>query len=407
LEDYFVGDFSGTQLVQLDPIKLTSLPGRRLRLGGHTGTGVLSPDGKILAFGATGRILLVDLSGLRVAGVVKVPGGVELRLSVISWPRADRLVATAIEESPGQHDVRHEIVFVDPQSRRVVRRLELRGYISGARRTTTGNAVFLLAPRRGIGPVRILVASPDLRVRSRRLARTRAGVRGPIPLWRDHYTELRHPALALDGTGGRAFVVGAKEPIAEVDLRSLSVRYHDISGLSAPHLPLDPIRTWAGTRGPHLNLSRGALWLGGDVLAVAGWDTFPVRIRSSRWLGQRDVTRALQLVSTRSWRVVRTFPRSSWCRPHAGRLLCSVRTSKRRGPKFETSTLVAYGLDGRVHYRAPEDNLWWTVQAGRLFAGRADGAHIWELDPATGRKVRDFGRAPTWPLVIRSWTPPR
>jgi hypothetical protein len=275
-------------------------------------------------------------------------------------------------------------------------------------RTSEGDVVLLVEPLKRLAPVRLVTASPDLSVRSLPLTRIRSGSRGPLRLGRDYYTLDRAPGLALDRERDRALVVGAGEPVAEVDVRSFTVRYHAVAGLSVPHLPVPPIRP-AGTSGPMLIRARQAVWFGGRLLGIAGYDTLPVQKRSSRWLLQRDVTRAFQLVDTRSWKVVSTFRGSAGCRRLNDLLLCSRQTSvptslKRAG----SSVLVAYGLDGKERYRTAKD-LWWGIQAGRLFAGHADGSHMWELDPDTGRTIRDLGTTHnwnTWPEAVRVWRPP-
>jgi hypothetical protein len=406
---YFVkGDaFEGTTVARLDPETLRPLAGHQLALGDHTGTGILSPDGRTLALGGTNysELLLVDLRRLRRVGVVKVPGRKDYEVAAVSWPRPDRLIATATDTT-GKELLGNKLVVVDPATRRVVRSADPHGAIVDKGRMR-GGVFLLVTPLKGIGPARLLVVTPT-RIRELALSRIRTGTRGPISLGQDAYFESRSATVIADGRGNRAFVIAAQAPIAEVNLRSLRVRYHRLPGLSVPHLPPAPLR-WSGTSGPLLVRNRSAVWLRRGLVAVGGYDSFPVRTRSSRWLSQRDVTRTIQLVDTRAWRIVRTLRRATACRAVHELLVCSEHVGRSTAPKLEKSVLVMYRRDGTVLYRAARSNLWWDIQAGRLFTGHPDGSHIWELDPETGRKIRDFGSThnwATWPSELRRWVPP-
>jgi hypothetical protein len=111
--------------------------------------------------------------------------------------------------------------------------------------------VFLFGrPRWAIGSARIVVVDPAGRSTELRLTRIKAGVLergGP-----ENYA----PGLAID-PAGRAFVVsGRDEPIAEVNLKTLRLTYHELPRTA---------RTVTGR-------TRRAIWLGGGRLAVWGDD---------------------------------------------------------------------------------------------------------------------------------------
>jgi hypothetical protein len=144
--------------------------------------------------------------------------------------------------------------------------------------------VLLLAPTDELGFARLAVVDSEGRVRSVVLDRIRAG-------WRrsedgELTNEYQRPALALDAVGGRGFVVGGGAPVAEVDLRSLSVTYHALARREPA----------ARAKGPVAGSSRVALWLGGGLLAFTGEDGRAIGP------GQVETTPAgLTLLDTSSW----------------------------------------------------------------------------------------------------------
>jgi len=64
--------------------------------------------------------------------------------------------------------------------------------------------------------------SPLAQIRSGLQRSSTQGARGFI-------TDIWNPGSAVDAAGARAFVVQAGAPVAEVDLRTLRVRYHTLS----------------------------------------------------------------------------------------------------------------------------------------------------------------------------------
>ena len=89
--------------------------------------------------------------------------------------------------------------------------------------------VLLRSPLERIGPVQLLVVDGQGQVRTHRAERIRAGFQN-LPDWdRPGAYGIDHGAgLAVDPEGGRAFVVAADAAVAEVDLASLQVAYHQL-----------------------------------------------------------------------------------------------------------------------------------------------------------------------------------
>jgi hypothetical protein len=147
-----------------------------------------------------------------------------------------------------------------------------------------------------------------------------AGFKEPTEHTSDSVTEQREPGLAVDPTGGRAFVVAAGTPVAEIDLATLRVAYH---GLSQPVSLLRRLAGWFVPAAEAKLVSgplRQACWLGDGLLAVWG---FEVKVGKDAG-GQpkaEDTPSGLKLVDTRRWTVRQVHPDATVVRWHGGRLL--------------------------------------------------------------------------------------
>lgn len=256
-------------LVRLDPRTLRPRGRRRLHLGGCASQGVRSPTGAALAIASERyghqrrpRVRFVDLERWRPAGSVVV-GTASALVTAVAWPRPGRVLAL-VEVNPGDGPRRRTIVAIDPRGARVVARRDLpAGEPSAVARTPAGMAV-LLGPRSSVGPARLVVVSAGAPMQTLALSRITAGRRF------DGYTlvSVRRPGLAVDPEGNRAFVVGADEPPAEIDLAGGRVVYRTrrVSLLGRLREWLEPSAEAKGMAGP----VRDVRWLGGGRLAVAG-----------------------------------------------------------------------------------------------------------------------------------------
>ena len=149
--------------------------------------------------------------------------------------------------------------------------------------------------------------------------------------------EHRHPGLAVDAVGGRAYVVGGGEPVAEIDLRSLTVAYHQPS---RPISLFGRLRDWlqpaAHAKGPMLGSTRKALWLGNGRLAVTGEDGRPGRD------GVAVHPAGLTLIDTGTWSVETLHRDATSATAAAGTLLASSGGY----PDLPGVGLRGYDLDG-------------------------------------------------------------
>jgi hypothetical protein len=149
---------------------------------------------------------------------------------------------------------------------------------------------------------------------------------------------MERPGLAVDPDRGRAFVVAADAPVAEIDLATLRVAYHDLSERVSL---LGRLRDWleppAHAHHPQGPL-RQALWLGDGRIAVWG-----VRLRGDNF---EEVAGGLELVDTRDWTVRTIDDRATDATVVAGTLLAW-------GPIPESGRsigLTGYSLDGERRF---------------------------------------------------------
>jgi hypothetical protein len=130
--------------------------------------------------------------------------------------------------------------------------------------------------------------------------------------------------LALDPEG-RAFVVAARAPIAEVNLRSLRVVYHRTRALSSrADIPA------AGS-------TRVARWVPGGRLAVTGWDS---AYRGGRYT---EMPAGLTLVDVRMWGVRRIDPEARSV------VVATAALIPLASPALNRRGLTILRLDGRKH----------------------------------------------------------
>jgi hypothetical protein len=303
-------------LVRLDPRTLRPLPGPRVRLRyGISGYG-WSPDRSLLALGD------VDDDALHLVDPVRLRRLATIRFGIVAeapqsfaWLGPRRLAVVAGSSEDGS-----TLIMVDPVARRVLsrRRLEPAGISAvGA----VDRLVLLRAPLERIGPVGLLVVEGSGRIRTVDISGIHAGFRPP-PDWDQPgaYGVGRGAALAVDPQGGRAFVVAADAPVAEVDLASLRVTYRR---LRQPASLLRRLAHWlVPPAEAKLNAGnwRSACWLGDGSLAVWGEETSIVGDTPAEQRVDRRLS-GLKLIDTRSW-TVRTLDAAadmaSW---QAGRLL--------------------------------------------------------------------------------------
>jgi hypothetical protein len=253
----------------------------------------------------------------------------------MAWLTPNRIVG--VEETG--------IFVVDPVARRLVSARPTEGLVLGVGRTATA-LVLLLAPDDGIGTARLATLDADGAYRTVDLRRTAAGYRYPTE--GDPVGEERVPGLAIDAGGGHAYAVGAGEPVADIDLRSLTVSYHE---LSRPISLFGRLRNWlepkAEAKGPLLGSMRRALWLGNGVVAVFGTDDEGTIDAAGR-PQLTETPSGLQLVNTHDWSVRTLDPGADAAEVAQGALLTTGMVWRSDTQTLTGTGLTIFGADGAV-----------------------------------------------------------
>jgi hypothetical protein len=335
-------------LLEVDPFTLAPA-GRSLELG-HKGVASWSgsPDGRLLALGPWDdpRVMIVDRVSLRVVREIALRPGYYAQALV--WVAPGRLLALVGSCCIGGGWV----AAIDPERGRVLVERTVPGFVRGHARLPD-RLVLLLAPA-SIGPASLAVAGADARLRTAALPETLAGSRR-VP-GHDYRMEIRTPGLAVDPEARRAYVLGADEPVAEVDLRALRVTYHVVDRRRTLH-----VRT-KDVRGPY----RTAAWVGDGVLAFTGWN--------GRARGRFDPV-GVHLIDTRSWQQRTLAPDAQRFEIGDGMLLVPIQTG-----------LAVFGPDGTTRLHVPGRFTWAQAVNGRAYAWRRDDS-VLVVDLATGAAV--------------------
>jgi hypothetical protein len=330
-------------LAWLDPLTLRPLPGPRVRLRyGIAGYG-WSPDRSLLVLGDIDDDALHLVDPVRMRRLATIDFGIVAEApQEFAWLGPRRLAVVAGNSGDGS-----TLVMVDPVARRVLSRRQL----APANLTVApagDRLVLLRAPLERIGPVQLQVVDDRGRMRTARLEGIHAGFQNP-PDWDrpGAYAIDRSVGLAVDPEGGRAFVVAADAPVAEVDLASLRVTYRH---LRQPASLLRRLAHWlvppAGAKLSAAGSWRGACWIGDGVLAVAGGDS---RIVGDTVAEQRVDRRpsGLKLVDTRSWTVRTLDPAVTSVSWRAGRLVSTGGTWDFEAQRERGAGVTLYGPGDR------------------------------------------------------------
>src|SRR5262249_10773134 len=150
--------------------------------------------------------------------------------------------------------------------------------------------------------------------------------------------------------GGRAYVTPAGDLVADIDLATLAVRYHETrekqSLLARFHHWLDPPAAAKGADGP----TREALWLRHGMLARTGYDLSTSNTDGT--LVDASSAAGLRLVDARTWRYRKLDSAVAGVRLAGGMLVATGSSYRWDGKKSTVSGpgVIGYGLDGCERY---------------------------------------------------------
>jgi hypothetical protein len=344
-------------LVRLDRDTLRPLPGPRVPVAGDPLGWSFSPDRSRVVLGTTSPgawLRVIGLRGMRVLGDVRVArrgSGI-----ATTWAGPRRVLSVVV--TPGCCGAGDTTVAgVDVDRRRVTWRRTLGGSLQGGEPYRRG-FVFVLGPRgESVGPSRIVHVDGDGDVRSADLPQIRSGTEPA-----GDFTRTWDPGLALDRAGGRAFVVQARAPVAEVDLSIFEVLSHSLGATASDVV-----------EGP----TRHALWLGRGMLAVTGSD--------ARRRGPESPA-GLTLIDTRRWVARRIDTQTTGAAFASGTVLASGYPAR--------TGLTGYSVRGgrRFHVYRRKRIVGAQPFGTRALVASMDGAAL--IDARTGRQLHRLRRLP-------------
>lgn len=403
-----VSRWDGTRLTAVDEETLRPV-GRPSALLGFVDTWAFSKASPSLLAAATRASDRDEQAVLRFVNVASrrlvkrtVPLGGYAR--ALLWARPDRVVAI-VGDCCSQTS---RVVVVDPGARRVLSRSDLPGSISLSVRGRD-SLVLLLTPSGQIGPATLAVVAADGSVRSVALGRVSAGTVFSGEDTGDPVGKTRIPGLAVDRDGGRAYVIQPDGPAAVVDLATLTVSYHDLSGsrslVKRLAAWLTPAAQAKGANGP----TRAATWLGDGLIAVTGVDEHAAR-NANGTLDTSMTPAGLAIVDTRDWTIRSLDPGADSATPVDGLLLATGSRWSTGESQPKGMGLAAYGADRslRFHVLAGRAAGVVTALAGRAYVSISTdtGAPVVEVvDLAAGKVVGErssdlptllLGDGPAW-----------
>jgi hypothetical protein len=332
-----VADEDGERwLVQVAPRSLRPLPGRRLRLEAPLEAWSRSPGGSRLAAVSNAPVLrLIDVERMRTVG--HLPTRAQGSPVAVVWPRPGRLWIVFAEPEGSTN-----VVTVDPIAQRVVARRRLDAGVMRVAQAPDG-PVLLLAPRGVIGPARLVSVDSAGAIAEVPLDGVSAGVMPTEGL--SSVERVRAPALAVDASRQRAYVLSSRPYALEIDLRRRRVSGHR---LVAEASPLDRLRELiepSAEAGGQVGPARSAAWIGEGRIALSGHDADAV-LRHNAGIEADRRPAGLHVVDTSDWSVRTLDERASSFVAASGLLLT-------RGPGG--LGLVAYSPDGHEAFRVLGD----------------------------------------------------
>jgi hypothetical protein len=332
-----------------------------VKLGHNGGAWSFSPDESFVALAGAAplEIRIVDIGRMRLDKVLPLPRDFarppeEPAVTSLAWP-TERRILVLVEWGAWSH----ALLVIDPFERRIVSREAIEGTLIAQARTNDGLAL-LLAPIGRIGPARLLLVDSAGDQRSIALAGVHAGLETIDP--QRSVQRLAIPALAVDPAGARALVVPAAGPLAEVDLASGRVGYHDVH---EPVSLLGRLRNWlepAAEAKTAEGAERQAVWVGEHLVAVSGQDTHQTA------KGDEQTTPAgLALIDVRQWT-------KRMLDEHASQFSFSAGTLLAYGTTWTDAThergmgMTGYGLDGQERFHLFENEPIYFVETAGPYA---------------------------------------
>jgi len=356
-------------LARLDPLSLEPVS-RQLQLGEYHNAWSLSPDGTQLALGISapgesGRIgiVIVDPEEMKVVREIETGGAAE----ALAW-LAPRVLVGAL--------VRDGTVLVDPLSGEILRRWPSFSFPETSAPIRDGLVMLFRRPvrssseGRATAAARLAIVDARGRLRSVVLERIQLSAR-----YADGVYYADDAGLAVDPVRERAYVFAADAPVADIDLRTLSVSYHRVEALFLSPGELagtDVQPDDVGARNRH------ALWLGDGRALVFGSELVPAGRENFESIAAGAI-----VVDTATWSSCTLDATAGAAAVVAKRLLVYGPPSR----ELPGAGLRAYTLQGRKTFHLLDKEQVWNVQAAadRAYVRTRRAAYV--VDVTSGKVV--------------------
>jgi hypothetical protein len=376
-------DAAGSELFWVDGRTLEPVDDRGVEVPFFMSVGERSPDGDLLAVGESegGAVQFIDVDRMRTLGKADVDSASYVER--LHWVKPDLLLAS-LGGTPGM------VAAINPETQQVLSVHDLGGaalYSQPAGK----ELVSLVAPTSRIGPARLVVFDGS-ELREASLGEVPAGweqIEGTDDS--DYRARQSVPALAVDPEGTRALVIPAGGRVAEVDLDTMEVRYHD---LTEPVSFWGRLRDWLepsahakGMDGP----DRNAVWLPTGLVAVSGAEY------TDDGETMKVTPAGLFLIDPSDWSVHRLSDEPSWVTFRGGALLASAWKQS-----SEEQKLMAFDPEGTLRFTLVREAADLSQTNGsHLYATTYNGTRFEIVDLETGKTVgRAAPKRETWLLYL-------
>lgn len=288
---------AGSVLRHYDPLTLRRVGSAEARLRVGVSTWIAAPGGGMLAIGGevAGEVDVVDPRSLRVRSSTTLPGrGI---VAALGWLGTHRLAALTTGPRCCGATATGLAVLSEPDGHLLWRRHFASGLV--AAQSAGGRLVFLLVPRRRLGPPRLSTVS------------ARGGgsltLDGLVSGFRRAAGAVRlqlRPGLALDHGGRHAYIVSGTGAVAVVDLTAMTahIRRVGVERFRGRTLPASVPAHAALSMSPP-GVVRRAVLAGPHTLAVWG-DDATARRTAGHWRSFGHPS-GLTILDTRTWRARR------------------------------------------------------------------------------------------------------
>jgi hypothetical protein len=385
----------GATLAWFDPMTLKMLPGRKAPLGGHTGSWAFSADRSVLAVAScwdeTG-----DATGIRFVNArsMRVRGDVRLAqyqcVNAVTWLRPRRVLAVAWRSDDAK------LLVVDPVTRRVLRRVSVPVY-PWAIAHSRDHLVLLYGGADSFAPAQLVIADANGNTRSVSVDRVLAGQVTEGQSSADYNVRIVRPGLAVD-PGGRAFLVPAAGAIAEIDLATLGVSYHDLAHPSLLRRFLNWLTPAAQAKALD-GQEREAAWVDGKIV-VSGSDYSTVRDANGNPTTAASPAGTM-LIDTRSWRGQMLDEGTSGFATAAGLVIAEGGSYNEMDRRSFGPGLEAFALDGQKLWQLHAGEARWIDPAGMVGYVYDDQGQAEVVDIAIGEIVATLSRTGRqWPQLL-------